>query len=139
MSTECVDNRTKAQKAVPASLLKQLRATAAVLCYDHCFGLPSMPLSEFERKISNLYHGNEDSNIISQVELMCNGEGLYSEMYQMIQTLVTNNDSELGDGTISSTPGHLVLSPVLLKFDTHIRYVSSEHFTIPMHRCPKKF
>ena len=138
MSTESVDNRTKAQKAVPASLLKQLRATAAVLCYDYCFGLPSMPLSEFQRKVGNLYHGNEDSNMISQVELMCNGKGLYSDMYQLIQTLVTNNDSELGDGTISSTPGCLVLSPVLLNFDTHIRYVSGEHFTIPMLRCPTK-
>ena len=33
---------SKAQKAMPAYLLKQLRATAAVVCYDTCLGLNSM-------------------------------------------------------------------------------------------------
>ena len=75
MSTTNVDSRTKAQKYVPTALLQQLRATAAVLCYDYCFGLPLMPSTEFQRKLYNMYHGNEDMHIISQVELMCNGKG----------------------------------------------------------------
>ena len=53
---------SKSQKSTPASLLKQLCATAAVLCYDHCFGLPS----KFQAKLVHMYHGNEDLNILRQ-------------------------------------------------------------------------
>ena len=95
MENASTDTRTKAQKAVPASLLKQLRATAAVICYNYCFGQPSMPSSKFQRKLYNMYHGNEEFNIFSQVDLMCSGKGRYSDMYQTVQTLVTTDSVEL--------------------------------------------
>ena len=102
MSSTGVDNRSATQKATPVVLLKQLRATAAVVCYDKCFGLPSMPSSEFQRKVYNMYNGNEDLNIMSQVKLMCKGKGGYSEMYQMVQTLVITNDADVDDNGNSS-------------------------------------
>ena len=138
MENASTDTRTKAQKAVPASLLKQLRATAAVICYNYCFGQPSMPSSKFQRKLYNMYHGNEEFNIFSQVDLMCSGKGRYSDMYQTVQTLVTTDSVELGNDATSSAASQLVLSPVLLNFDTHIWYVSGEHFSPAMLRCPTK-
>ena len=81
MNTSDNDELTKTQKNTPASLLKQLRATAAIACYDHAFGLPTMPSSEFQAKLVNMYHGNEDLNIISQVDLMCGAKGKYMKIY----------------------------------------------------------
>ena len=81
VATNNQDSRTKAQKAVPAALLKQLRATAALLTYDHLFGQPTMSSTSFQRKLYNMYHGHEDLNIVSQLELMYQGQGRYSEMF----------------------------------------------------------
>lgn len=86
---------TKTQKSTPVFLLKQLRATAALMCYDYIFGLPTMPNLELQRKIYNMYHGSSDLNMISQVDLMCEGKGNYKNLYNSIQTIVTNNDKIL--------------------------------------------
>ena len=73
---------SKAQKAVPASLLKQLLATAAVMCFDHCMTVNTMSTPEFQKRIFNMYHGNADLNIISQLDLLLNGKGIYSPLYR---------------------------------------------------------
>ena len=138
MSSTVIDNRSATQKATPESLLKQLRATAAVMCYDPYFGLPSMPLSEFQRKMFDMYNGNEDLNIVSQFELSCGGKGHYYEIYQTMQTLVTSTDARVRDNENSSAGSQLVLSPMLLNFDIHIRYVSCEHFSQEILQCPPK-
>lgn len=138
MNTAGEDSRTKTQKQTPASLLKQLRATAAVICYDHCYGLPSMPITEFQRKLQNMYHGNEDLNLVSQVDLMLEGKGKYANMYQVVQTIVTATTPETSSNEIALPPTKLVLCPALLAFDTHIRYISKEHFTSKMLKCPTK-
>ena len=138
VSNDAHDNRTKSQRSTPASLLKQLRATAAVMCYDHLFGQPTMPASEFQRKLYNMYHGNEDLNIVSQIELMFNAKGRYSQMYQTVHTLNTLKDVEISKEANAPITNQLALSPVLLNFDFHIRYVSGEHFTVPMLQCPTK-
>ena len=52
--------------------------------------------------------------------------------------MVTYNDAEVGNNENSSASIQLVLSSVLLNFDTHIRYLSCENFTIEMLPCPKK-
>ena len=128
---------TKAQKTTPAALLKQLRATAAIMCYDHVFGLPTMVASEFQAKMINMYHGNEDLNIVSQVDLMCGGKGKYMNMYNIVQTVVTNPDAETNESG-DHPSSKLVLCPALLSFDTHIRYISGDHFTSSMLKCPTK-
>ena len=135
---ECHDNRTKAQKSVPASLLKQLRATAAVICYDYLFGQPTMPATEFQRKLYNMYHGNEDLNIASQLDLMLAGKNQYSEMYKNVQTLNISNNADVQNDSTKPIANELALSPVLLNFDNHIRYVCGEHFNSAMLRCPTK-
>ena len=69
---------------------------------------------------------------------MCNGKRKYAEMYKMVQTLNTNNDAEVCNDGNSTKSSQSILTPVLLNFDTHIWYVSGEHFTISMCRCPTK-
>jgi hypothetical protein len=138
VSDDAHDNRTKSQRSTPASLLKQLRATAAVMCYDHLFGQPTMPATEFQHKLYNTYHGNEDLNIVSQLELMFNAKGQYSNMYQTVHTINTSKDADISEEGHTPITNQLALSPVLLNFDMHIRYLSGEHFTIPMLQCPTK-
>ena len=69
MSTTDDKLLTKTQKSTPASLLKQLRATSALMCYDYVFGLPTMPSHKLQRKLFNMYHGSDDLNMVSQVNL----------------------------------------------------------------------
>ena len=138
VATNNQDSRTKAQKAVPAALLKQLRATAALLSYDHLFGQPTMSSTSFQRKLYNMYHGHEDLNIVSQLELMYQGQGRYSEMFYKVHTINTSNNVEIATDNDDAIRNHLALSPVLLNYDNHIRYVCGEHFTIDMLRCPTK-
>lgn len=91
---------SKTQKTTPAYPLKQLRATAAVLCYDHAFGLPIMPSSEFKAKLMNMY-------LVSQVDLMCGGKGKYMNMYNMVQSVVTNPDAEFKESDDNPPPQYI--------------------------------
>ena len=52
--------------------------------------------------------------------------------------MVISNDAEVDNNGNSITASQLVLSPVLLNFDTYIRYVSGEHYSILMLHCPTK-
>ena len=132
MNTNDTPTLTRAQKSIPASLLKQLRATAALMCYDDLFGQPTMPMQELQRKIYNMYHGNEDLNMISQVDMMCDGKGSYSHMYSIVQTVVTNAEEDVNNDTASTSSSRsLVLHPSLLAYDTHIQYAFRVHY-IPL-------
>ena len=57
MSTTDDKSLTKAQRSIPASILKQLRATAATMCYDYVFDGPTLPMHEMQLKLFNMYHG----------------------------------------------------------------------------------
>ena len=69
------------QKSTTVILLKQLMATAAIIFYDNCLCLVTMPLTKFQGKLFNMSHGDEDLNMISQVKMMCTGKGSYSNLY----------------------------------------------------------
>ena len=57
-------------KVMPASLLKQFRATASMRCYDFLFVEDTMKKVDLWKKGYRLFHGNKDLNIISQVNLL---------------------------------------------------------------------
>ena len=140
MSKDDSSSLTKLQKSTPASLLKQLRATAAMVCYDHLFAMPTMPLQELQRKLFNMYHGNEELNIVSQVELMCDGKGTFSHMYNIIQTVVTNTDHEANTetGAQNGSSRSLILHPSLFEYESHIQYTSGLHFNAAMLKSSTK-
>ena len=70
----------KTLKLIPAALLKQLRATASLRCYDYLFLEESMKKQDLWRKAYHLFHGNEDLNTISQVDLLMSGHGDYGRI-----------------------------------------------------------
>ena len=122
---------TKAQQSRPASLLKQLRATAALMCYDHCFSLLTMPSVEFQRKIFDMYHGDEDKNMTSQVEFVCAGKRMYSKLHQHHHTMVTNAEEGIYVN-ISNESKTLMLHPALLEYENHIQYITGKYFNPKM-------
>ena len=109
MSVDHDNTLTKSQKSTPASILKQLRATAAVMCYDHCYGLHTMPTTELQRKMFNMYHGVEDLNILSQVEIMCAGKAAFSHLFNSIQTVITNTEPKISDDCEMTNPSKLLV------------------------------
>ena len=64
---------TRNHKIMPAMLLKQLRATTSLRCYDYLFLEDSMKKVDLWRRDYQLFYGNKDLNIISQVNLVVNG------------------------------------------------------------------
>ena len=127
---------TRSQKLILASLLKQFRARAAIMCYDHIFGSDSMPIHEMQRKVYNMHHGNEEMNMLSQIELLCSSKGTYSSLYRTLQHLVTSaDDISVSEG--SGSPS-LVLHGALLGYDTHIQYFAGKSFTVDMLKFPAK-
>ena len=58
-------------------------------------------------------------------------------IYNHVQTVVTNTETEAKDPE-DSPSSSLVLWSALLIFDTHIQYVSGEHFTTSMLKFPTK-
>ena len=60
----------KNSKVMPASLLKQLRATASLRCYDYLFLEDTTKKVDLWRRGYHLFHGNNDLNIISQVKVV---------------------------------------------------------------------
>ena len=68
-------------KLIPAALLKQLQATASLCCYDYLFLEESMKKQDLWRKAFHLFHGNEELNTISQVDLLMSGHGEYGRIY----------------------------------------------------------
>ena len=127
-------------KLVPATQLKQLRATACLLCYDHIFTQPSMNTDDMRRMAYNLYHGNDEKNIISQIHLLVNGTGHYANMYNTETAIVTDRDT---DNNTPNTPNNykLVLKPIFSNsalLTSTLNYTSKVHFDETVLSCPHK-
>ena len=125
-------------KLVPATQLKQLRATACLLCYDHIITQPSMNTDDMRRMAYNLYHGNDEKNIISQIHLLVNGTGHYANMYNTETAIVTDRDT---DNNAPNTPNNykLVLKPIFSNsalLTSTLNYTSKVHFDETVLSCP---
>ena len=88
----------------------------------------------------NLYNGNDENNIISQIHLLVNGTGRYANMYNTETAIVTDRDT---DNNTDNTPNNykLVLKPMfsnsaLLTSTTN--YISKVHFDETVLSCPHK-
>ena len=101
------------------------------MCYDHIFGSDSMSIHKMQRKVYNMYHGNEEMNVLSQIELLYSGKGTYSSLYHTLQPLITSAD----DISVSKGSG----SPSLILHAAHIQYFAGKNFTADMLKCPTKF
>lgn len=123
-------------KLVPASTLKQLRATACLLCYDHIHTQPSMRAEDMSRMAYTLYHGNEEQNIISQIHLLVNGTAKYGPLYDKEIIIVT--DRNTATDTSTAPNNKLVLKQMFHCKNSAHRFVSGTHFSEEILCCPQK-
>ena len=133
-STANAANSAKNLKVMPAMILKQLRATASLRCYDYLILEDSMKNVELWKKGYNLFHGNEDLNIIPQVKLLVRGHGNYARIYDIDVNVVTDrNATSIDDnmpGDISNSTHRLVIREVFNLNDNVYLFTSGVHFTM---------
>ena len=67
-----------------------------------------------------MYHGNDDLNMVSQVDMLCKGKSNYKNLYSSMQTVVTNNDEDIYSTTASSLSKSLALHQALSGYDAEI-------------------
>ena len=120
-------------KVMPASLLKQFRATASMRCYDFLFVEDTMKKVDLWKKGYRLFHGNKDLNIISQVNLLVRGHGHYARIYDIGVNVVTDrNTACIDDATIvepsSSSTNKLVVKEYFNPINNGCHYTAGVHF-----------
>ena len=118
---------------MPAMILQQLHATASLRYYDYIFKKESMKTVELWRRAYNLFHGNQDLNILSQVNLVVNGHGYYTRIYDAEVNVVTNRNTasidNLSIGDSSNNSNQLVMRTLFNPNDNAFRFTSGVHFT----------
>ena len=83
-------------KLMPAGLIKNLRAVAALVSYDLLTRQNSMKQADQYRFCYNAFHGNEDRNITSQIELLLQSDRHYSLLYNIESSgQVTDIDTDI--------------------------------------------
>ena len=95
MSSPSSKNDDASLKLMPAALIKNLRATACLKAYDFIFQLDSMKLIDTQKIACNSFHGNDEKNISSQIELLLQGHGDYSRVHDEEVHIVTNHNANV--------------------------------------------
>ena len=83
-----------------------------------------------------MYHGNEDLNIVSQVDLLYNGKSNYASMYRHVESMNLDNNSEPKE--IEDSPGTKILVSSIHGYEDAIDYKSDIHFDLQMILSPSK-
>mmetsp|Transcript_11045 Transcript_11045/g.12639 ORF Transcript_11045/g.12639 Transcript_11045/m.12639 type:complete len:390 (-) Transcript_11045:6-1175(-) len=124
-----------AQTLVPASVLRQLRAAAAVRCYDIAFVGNRMDTKDLKKQMYNNYHGNKEKNIISQIALIVNAKAEYKNIYE-IETVKLLQQAPIE----SYLGGHrkCVLKELFSPPSAPYRFVAGKHFDYEVLCCPTK-
>ena len=100
---------------MPANLVKNIRAVAALVTYDLLTRQNSMKQEDQYRFCYNAFHGNKDRNISSQVDLLLQGHRYYSLLYDIkSKGQVTDRDANVNQ---NPTPDN-----------NHTEFVIKEHF-----------
>ena len=84
-------------KDIYATLLKKIRAAAAIVCLDHIFCQDNMKITDQQVMAFNCFHGNEDLNMASQVKMAFMGKGILSNLYIKDKVIVTDNNQTIND------------------------------------------
>ena len=137
MSSPSSTNDDAYLNTMPAALIKNLRATACLKVYDFIFNLDSMKLSDMQKIAYNSFHGNDEKNISSQIELLLQGHGDYSRIYDEEVTIVTNPNATVDE--VSSNKSRILKSIFCTSSDkTNMRFVSGTHFNKMSLSAPTK-
>lgn len=77
---------------LPASIRDELRRAVALYCMDIVYRKDSMKVAQMRSLMFDLYHGNDTKDIISHVKLLCNGEGVFADLFEeRIETVVSKH------------------------------------------------
>ena len=121
-------------KNFPAVLVKNIRACAALVCYDLLLKQNSMKLDDQHRFCFNTFHGNEEKNISSQIKLVLDGHGRYSELYDKeAPPTITDRNTQNASG--NDDCNILVLKA---RFNEGNRFVAGTNFNIATLSAPTK-
>ena len=74
---------TMRTNVISGTLLKQLRSVVSLQSYDNIVQQGSMNLLDQQQKIYDIFHGNVEINMISQLERVINGRDSYANIYQI--------------------------------------------------------
>ena len=135
-----MSSSTKTAKLVndfPATLIKNIRAVAAVTCYDILLLQDSMKQDDQWRFIFNCFHGNEDRNIMSQIQSLLSGFGTYSSLYNKENPVqVTDRDTQSADAVYADVDDYVLVLKDCFSEDQ--RYIAGRNFTIDSLSSPTK-
>ena len=89
-----------------------------------------------------MYNGNEDLNLVLQVKLMVKGKGKYTSIYQMVQTVITDKESDK-DASTNAPPlanlfsllpyWHMILISDMYQENTSLQ----QCFSVPQSLCQR--
>ena len=121
---------------MPATLMKNIRVIAAVVCYDLLSQQSSMKQDDQFKFCFNYFHGNDDQNIVSQVDLLLRGYRYHKQLYDIEKSpLVTDRDT--ADATESTAPDDIYV--LKQRYSTsHMRFVRGKHFNKESLSAPTK-
>ena len=127
---------------IPATLLKQLRLIASLQSCDNIVQQGSVNLLEQQRKIYDIFHGNVEISMISQLERLVNGRDSYANICDIenrpIQTDKETQPPSSSMGVIKPASEILVIKHVFLKRNDVGRYIAGEHFNEATVATPAK-
>ena len=121
----------------PAALIKNIRAVAAVKCYDLLSQHESTKQEDQWRFMFNCFHGNNDKNIVSQIQMLLCGGGVYENLYTRENPCTITDRNTGTDDTVNTNDAGVILV-LKSRYSNNKRYVAGINFTIDSLSSPTK-
>ena len=127
--------KKSASNDIPATIVKNVRACAAIICYDLLMKQDSMKLEDQYRFLYNTFHGHDEKNISSQIKLLVSGHYKYRKLFniELSSNIVTNRDADISNEDTNDEI--LVLKHI---YANEKRYVAGEDLTVQLLSAPTK-
>lgn len=106
---------------IPASLRNELRRTIAVKIFNYINTLGDMKKAQQEGILLDLFHGDDDRDIVSHLDLLLQGEAPYRRLYDISETTVITDANHRGPA-----PTRMVLKPKFTRTEAKTYAVGEE-------------
>ena len=117
-------NATSASlKLMPSELIKNVRATAALVLLNLLYQERSMGEVEKFTFAYNAFHGNEGKHFASQIKLLFEGQGKYAGLYNTDYFVVADRNNEATSNRV------LVLKSIFTRKRQKLRKIWNEAWT----------
>ena len=126
---------TASLKLMPSDLIKNVRATAALVVLDLLFQQDSMNEIEKCTFAYNAFHGNAEKNYTSQIRLLFEAHGKYASLYKEEFFVLTDRNHQNDDDQSNKA---FVVKSLFSKVDDISNYTANVNFTIESLSAPTK-